>query len=129
EYNNPAAQLEIIGTDGKSRGAFAFNRELAGKIFSNSGTDTQTGTKEKDGKPKSATKSGEDVLLINGYKPILVDFEKAAMGHTLTLQYDPGRTPAYLGFMLLILSLCSVFFFSHQRVWAVIEPDEKGSKI
>jgi len=30
---------------------------------------------------------------------------------------------------LLVLALCSVFFFSHQRVWAVIEPDGDGSKI
>ncbi|HEV8488112.1 MAG TPA: hypothetical protein VGV87_31615, partial [Blastocatellia bacterium] len=27
------------------------------------------------------------------------------------------------------LSLCSVFFFSHQRVWAVIEPEGGGSKV
>jgi cytochrome c biogenesis protein ResB len=66
---------------------------------------------------------------VNGNKTILKDFEKVSLNHTLTIQYDPGRTPVYVGFMLLILSLCGVFFFSHQRVWAVIEPNGKGSKI
>jgi cytochrome c biogenesis protein ResB len=27
------------------------------------------------------------------------------------------------------MALCGVFFFSHQRVWAVIEPDGKGSRV
>jgi hypothetical protein len=35
----------------------------------------------------------------------------------------------YTGFTLLILSLCGVFLFSHQRVWAVIEPHEDSSKV
>ena len=43
--------------------------------------------------------------------------------------YDPGRTPVYLGFGLLTLSLCMVFFYSHQRVWAVVEPDGKHTRI
>ena len=56
-------------------------------------------------------------------------FEKVALSHTLTIQYDPGRTPVYIGFVLLVISLCGVFFFSHQRVWAVIEPDGRQSKV
>jgi cytochrome c biogenesis protein len=111
DYNKPAAQLDITSPDGKKRGAFAFTPQLAEQFI------------------KSDDKSGaENPLLVNGYKVILVDFEKAAMGHTLAVQYDPGRTPAYLGFIMLVASLCSVFFFSHQRVWAVVEPTEKGSK-
>jgi hypothetical protein len=31
--------------------------------------------------------------------------------------------------MLLLLALGCVFFFSHERVWAVVEPDGKGSKV
>ena len=74
-------------------------------------------------------KDGENPLLVSGNKIILRDFEKVSLTHTLTIQYDPGRTPVYLGFTLLVMALCGVFFFSHQRVWAVIEPNGKGSKI
>jgi cytochrome c biogenesis protein ResB len=31
-----------------------------------------------------------------------------------------------MGGALLVLTLCSVFFFSHQRVWAVIEEKAAG---
>ena len=115
EYNNPAAQLEITGADGKRHMAFAFNPQLAEEYL------TKASEKVKDG--------GDNPLLINGNKIILRDFEKVSLTHTLTIQYDPGRTPVYIGFTLLVLALCSVFFFSHQRVWAVIEPDGDGSKI
>jgi cytochrome c biogenesis protein len=112
DYNNPAAQLEITSPDGKRRAAFAFNRQLADQYLKGD---------EKD--------AMESLLYVNGYKVLLDNFEKAAMGHTLVIQYDPGRVPAYIGFTLLVLSLCSVFFFSHQRMWAVIEPAEKGTKV
>jgi len=115
EYNNPAAQLEITGVDGKRHMAFAFNPQLAEEYL------TKASEKVKDG--------GDNPLLISGNKIILRDFEKVSLTHTLTIQYDPGRTPVYIGFTLLVLALCSVFFFSHQRVWAVIEPDGDGSKI
>ena len=59
----------------------------------------------------------------------LQSFEKVAVAHTLTVQYDPGRTPVYIGFALLTLSLCAVFFFAHQRTWAVIEPEGRGSQV
>jgi cytochrome c biogenesis protein len=113
DYNKPAAQLEIVSPDGTKRGAFAFSGQLAEQFLSN--------INEKS--------SAENMLLLNGYKVLLVEFEKAALGHTLAVQYDPGRIPVYIGFLLLVASLCGVFFFSHQRVWAVIEPAEKGSKV
>jgi cytochrome c biogenesis protein len=116
DYNNPAAQLEITGADGKRTMAFAFNPQLAEQYL----------TKAND---KVTKEGGENPLLINGNKIILRDFEKVSTTHTLTIQYDPGRTPVYIGFSLLVLALCSVFFFSHQRVWAVIEPNGKGSTI
>ena len=116
DYNNPAVQLEITKPDGKRTMAFAFNPELSDKYLAKAN--------DKVGKDGS-----ENPLLVNGNKVILRDFEKVSLTHTLTIQYDPGRTPVYIGFTLLVLALCGVFFFSHQRVWAVIEPDGKGSKI
>ncbi len=116
DYNNPAAQLEITAPDGKRTTAFAFNPQLAEQYL--------TKANEKAGK-----EGVENPLLVGGNKIILKDFEKVSLTHTLTIQYDPGRTPVYLGFTLLVMALCSVFFFSHQRAWAVIEPNGKGSKI
>jgi|ERR1041384_112525 cytochrome c biogenesis protein len=116
DYNNPAAQLEITGPDGKRTTAFAFNPQLAEQYLA----------KAND---KAGKEGVENPLLVGGNKIILRDFEKVSQTHTLTIQYDPGRTPVYIGFTLLVLALCSVFFFSHQRVWAVIEPNGKGSKI
>lgn len=116
DYNNPAAQLEITGPDGKRTMSFAFNPQLSEQYL--------TKANEKVGK-----EGGENPLLVGGNKVILRKFEKVSLNHTLTIQYDPGRTPVYIGFTLLVMALCGVFFFSHQRVWAVIEPNGKGSKI
>ena len=116
DYNEPAAQLEVLGTDGSSRTMFAFKPETVDQMLA---------------VVKEQTKEDEDQnrIVINGNKVVLRDFEKVALTHTLTIQYDPGRTPVYIGFTLLIMALCSVFFFSHQRAWAVIEPNGDGSKI
>ena len=116
DYNNPAAQLAITGPDGKRTMSFAFNPQLSEHYL-------------RKANEKVAKEGGQNPLLVNGNKVILRDFEKASLNHTLMIQYDPGRTPVYIGFMLLILSLCGVFFFSHQRMWAVIELNGKGSRI
>ena len=78
-------------------------------------------------KGKGGSDALEKELLVNGKRAVLKDFEKVSRSHTLTIQYDPGRTPVYIGFVLLLLSLCSVFFFSHQRMWAVVEPSDNSS--
>jgi cytochrome c biogenesis protein len=116
DYNEPAAQLQVVGTDGSSRTMFAFKPETVDQMLA---------------VVKEQTKEDEDQnrIVINGNKVVLRDFEKVALTHTLTIQYDPGRKPVYIGFTLLVMALCSVFFFSHQRVWAVIEPNGEGSKI
>jgi cytochrome c biogenesis protein len=111
DYNNPVAQLHIVAPDGTTRGAFAFNSKIADGFY----TETQ------DGK--------ENPLFVAGNKLILKDFEKVGTAHVLAVQYDPGRTPVYIGFSGIILALCSVFFFAHQWMWAVIEPDGKKSKV
>ncbi|MGB7921775.1 MAG: cytochrome c biogenesis protein ResB [Pyrinomonadaceae bacterium] len=101
EYNNPAAILKVTSPSGEQKRAYAFEMELP------------------DGAPVSAP--------VLGYKYKLADFEKVPLQHVLALQKDPGRLPFYAGSLMLIGTLCSVFFFSHQRVWAVVEEgDEAG---
>jgi len=39
----------------------------------------------------------------------------------LSVQRDPGTTIFYAGSGMLFVALSAVFFFSHQRVWAIIE--------
>jgi cytochrome c biogenesis protein len=107
DYNNPAAELRITAPDGSVRTTFA------------------SGVASPQVDPP-ATAGGPGAF---GDKILLKSFEKVATSHTLTVQYDPGRIPVYLGFALLVVSLGGVFFFSHQRVWAVIEPDGKRSRI
>ncbi|HSE96749.1 MAG TPA: cytochrome c biogenesis protein ResB [Blastocatellia bacterium] len=101
EYANPAAELKIVTADGRVRRTFAFNAHMMEQHPGAAG--------------KPADKTGGEFFLLK-------DFEKVATSHTMTVQYDPGRTPVYAGFLLLTIALCAVFFFSHQRVWAVIEP-------
>ncbi|MGH9902465.1 MAG: cytochrome c biogenesis protein ResB, partial [Pyrinomonadaceae bacterium] len=95
-YDNPAAQLKVIpAAGGPPLKAFAFAAELP------------------EGLPISQA--------VGGYKFRLADFEKVPEMHILSVQRDPGANIVYLGFLLLALTLSAVFFFSHQRVWAVIE--------
>jgi cytochrome c biogenesis protein len=99
-YNNPAATLAVT-TPGAAKPvkAIAFTPEMA----------------------ERAPFAKQPVA---GYTWRLVDFEKAPKAHILSVQKDPGATVVYVGFTLLGLTLSSVFFFSHDRVWAVVE--EKG---
>ena len=100
EYNKPAALLKVTTTSGEQLRAYAFAMDLP------------------DGAPVGAP--------VGGYKFKMTDFEKVPLSHILSIQHDPGKRIVYLGFTLLILTLCSVFFFSHQRVWAAIDEKEEG---
>jgi cytochrome c biogenesis protein len=101
DYPNPAAVLLVTTPEGKAEQAFAFTPEMAEKApFAK--------------QPKA------------GYTYRLADFEKVADAHILSIQRDPGSNIVYLGFGLLGLTLCAVFFFSHQRVWAAVEPQDEG---
>lgn len=116
DYNKPVAQLEITSPAGKKQVALAMGPEAAAEFLGKANEKT-----EKEG--------ADNKLLIDGRKVLLKDYEKVSYTHTLTIQYDPGRTPVYIGFTLLVLALCGVFFFSHQRMWAVVEPSGKGAKV
>ena len=99
-YPNPAAILQIIPTVGTSETAYAFAKNLK---------DIPIADKA-----------------VSGYKFELLDFEKVSEQHILSVQKDPGATIVYFGFALLMTALIAVFFFSHKRVWIVIERGEDG---
>jgi cytochrome c biogenesis protein ResB len=65
-----------------------------------------------------------------GYKWKLTSFEKTPLAHVLSIKYDPfnGAFIAwYFGGFGLIGALGFVFFFSHKRVWALIEKGDDGT--
>ena len=101
EYNNPAAVLAVTGADGKQDRAYAFPGEAA---------------------------AGAPMLnrAVAGYRFRLVGFEKVPDAHVLAVQKDPGATVFYVGSAMLCLALSGVFFFSHQRTWALVEGRGEG---
>ena len=101
DYQNPAAVLQLTANDGATYNAYAFGPQMANIPVAS--------------KP------------VAGYTFQLKDFEKAADQHVLSVQRDPGATVVYVGFVLLCITLGAVFLFSHQRVWAVIEPGSENS--
>jgi cytochrome c biogenesis protein len=94
-YRNPAAILEIVSPDGESQSVTLFGAR--------------------------ADSAETASVPVAGYSFRLLDFERVADRHVLSVQRDPGSSIVYLGFALLSVSLIGVFFFSHKRVWAVIE--------
>jgi cytochrome c biogenesis protein len=99
-YNNPAAILKVTTPTGEQKTVYAFAMELP------------------SGAPVGAP--------FGGYKYRLADFEKAPLQHILAIQRDPGKIPFYVGGLMLIMTLGAVFFFSHQRVWALVEARAEG---
>jgi len=104
EYNNPVAVLNVTPANGERLRVFAFGGNVAENI------------------PVGAPKAG--------YKWRLTGYEKSPFAHVLSIKYDPfnGAFIAwYFGGFGLIGALCFVFFFSHKRIWALIERNEDGS--
>src|SRR5499426_69666 len=100
-YENPAAHLAYAAPDGKQGDVWAINENYANTI---------------------ANAPFMKKFMENGaYQFILTDFEKAPTASVLSVQYDPGATVVYAGFTILCLMLIAVFFFSHQRLWIVVE--------
>jgi cytochrome c biogenesis protein len=102
EYNNPAAEIQLMKTTGEGAKGFAFPAEAAA----------------------AGPMAGRAIA---GYKFALLDFEKVGAAHVLSVQRDPGAGVVYAGFILLSLTLAAVFTVAHQRVWARIEPGEGGA--
>ena len=104
EYNNPAAILSVTPPGGQRMRVFAMG-----------------GAAAKNAPMLSAPKAG--------YKWSLNDYEKSPFAHVLSIKYDPfnGAFIAwYFGGFGLIAALGFVFFFSHKRLWALVEPKEGG---
>ncbi|MEJ7846821.1 MAG: cytochrome c biogenesis protein ResB [Pyrinomonadaceae bacterium] len=104
QYNKPVAVLNVTPPQGDRTRVFAF----AGKVADNI--------------PVGAPKAG--------YKWRLMEFEKTPSAHVLSIKYDPysGAFIAwYFGGFGLMGALGFVFFFSHKRVWALIEKKAEGT--
>jgi cytochrome c biogenesis protein len=101
-YVNPAARLLYVKPNGEEVSSWAFNQSLLNQI-------------------SNAPFLKSKFLDTGPYQFILTDFEKVALSHGLQVQYDPGAKIVYIGFAILCLMLIAVFFFSHQRLWIVIE--------
>ena len=94
-YPNPAAILQVVPPGGSVETAYAFGPQMANIPVA--------------GKP------------VAGYTFRLTDFEKVSDRHILSVQRDPGSNVVYVGFVMLFGTLVAVFFFSHQRMWVVID--------
>ena len=104
EYNNPAAVLNVTPPDGTPVRVYAFANKLP------------------DNAPVNAPKAG--------YRWKLAEFEKAPEAHVLSIKYDPYGAAFiawYIGGFGLVGALAFVFFWSHRRIWAIIEPQESGA--
>jgi cytochrome c biogenesis protein len=101
DYENPAANLGYVTPDGKQGEVWAFNETFANTV------------------------AGAPVMkkfMDNGaYQFVLTEFERAPTATVLSVQYDPGARVVYAGFTILCLTLIAVFFFSHQRLWIVVD--------
>jgi cytochrome c biogenesis protein len=101
DYDNPAAHLAYITPDGKQGEVWAFNEAFANTV--------------------AAAPVMKKFMESGAYQFVLTDFEKVGSDHVLSIQYDPGARVVYVGFTILCLALVGVFFFSHQRLWIVVE--------
>jgi cytochrome c biogenesis protein len=103
EYNNPAAVLNVTPPGGERTRVFAFAQKLP------------------DNAPVGAPKAG--------YKWHMASFEKSPLAHILSIKYDPYSASFiawYIGGFGLVGALMFVFFLSHKRVWAMVEPNPNG---
>jgi cytochrome c biogenesis protein len=101
DYGNPAVNLAYVTPDGKQGEVWALNEAYANTVAN---APFLKKFMENDGR-----------------QFVLTSFEKAPTWTILSVQFDPGATVVYVGFTILCLMLIAVFFFSHQRLWIVVE--------
>jgi len=101
-YDRPAAHLEVVKPNGERGEAWVFTEDFIQQMA-------------------SAPFMQSTFLNMVGYRFTLLDFEKVPQAHMLSIQYDPGVKVVYVGFVMLCMNLIGVFFFSHQRLWIVVE--------
>ncbi len=101
DFDNPAAHIVYAMPDGKQGEAWAFNEAFANTLAN--------------------APVMKPFLETGALRFTLTDFEKVSAAHILSVQYDPGAKIVYVGFTILCLALIGVFFFSHQRLWIVVE--------
>jgi cytochrome c biogenesis protein len=102
DYVNPAAHLAYLKPGGEQGEMWAFTEGFINEISN---------------KPNFQSK----FLDASPYRLVLTDFEKVPYAHMLWIQYHPGTKLMYTGVTILCLALIGVFFFSHQRLWIVVE--------
>jgi cytochrome c biogenesis protein len=102
EFVNPAARLAYLKLGGEQGEMWAFTEAFLNEI-------------------SNAPLLKSKFLDAAPYRLILTDFEKAPRGHMLKIQYYPGTKLMYAGFIILCWALIGVFFYSHQRLWIVVE--------
>jgi cytochrome c biogenesis protein len=101
DYENPAANLAYVMPDGKQGEVWAFNESFVNAIAN--------------------APFMKRLMENDAYQFVLADFERAPTATVLSVQFDPGAKVVYAGFTILCLMLIAVFFFSHQRLWIVVE--------
>lgn len=107
-----SAILAITTADGKASRVFAYDAERTALVRN----------MEKEGNaPPAAAVIGR----AGGWEFELASYDPD-QSSTLQVQYDPGSRIVYVGSTMLMAALFYVFFFSHQRVWAVVEPTADG---
>jgi cytochrome c biogenesis protein len=103
DYNNPVVKLNLSKPGGEKIVAYAFSLKLP------------------DSAPVGAP--------VAGYKWHLAKFEKSPYAHVLSIKYDPFNAAFiawYVGGIGLMGALIFVFFVSHRRIWALIEPKSEN---
>jgi cytochrome c biogenesis protein len=103
-YDNPAAFVQVTTPNGASNMIPAFNRDVI-----------------------AARPEGKAPMMPgSGFGLVLDSYAKSNAVHILSVQKDPGATLFYVGSAMLTIALIWVFFFSHQRVWAIVHPLADG---
>lgn len=103
DYMNPAAILDVTPPGSEKIKVYAFANKLP------------------DNAPIAAPKAG--------YRWQMIEYQKSPVAHVLSVKYDPysGAFIAwYVGGIGLMGALVYVFFFSHRRIWALLEESGDG---